>query len=299
MGHEAFGTIEAVGQAVPSTRLGETVVIEPNACGTCEPCRRGRTSACKQRQSMGMNRPGSLAEQVVVPTQHAWRVSTGTAEDLVCVEPLTVVETALRRLRAPVPASVLVVGVGAQGSLMCLALQRRGAEVVVADVNPERTAFAVGLGAVALEDAGTERRFDLVVDTAGTPPAVELALARAEVGGTIIELSLDARPFELTARSLVRRQLTLQGSLTYDHPQDFADAVARLEGVGEARSNRDRRIPARQCAARFRASRVRPGQDLDRVSPGLSPARGGGDGRAQAEQVAVDAEPGDATRGDV
>ena len=177
MGHEAFGTIEAVGQAVPSTRLGETVVIEPNAiCGTCEPCRRGRTSACKQRQSMGMNRPGSLAEQVVVPTQHAWRVSTGTAEDLVCVEPLTVVETALRRLRAPVPASVLVVGVGAQGSLMCLALQRRGAEVVVADVNPERTAFAVGLGAVALEDAGTERRFDLVVDTAGTPPAVELAL---------------------------------------------------------------------------------------------------------------------------
>ena len=32
---------------------------------------------------------------------------------------------------------------------------------------------------------GEDRRFDLVVDTAGTPPAVELALARAEVGGTI------------------------------------------------------------------------------------------------------------------
>ena len=102
----------------------------------------------------GMNRPGAIAEQVVVPTQHAWRVTTGSAEDLVCVEPMTVVETALRRLRAPVPASVLVVGVGAQGSLMCLALRRRGAEVVVADVNPERTAFAVGLGAVALDRRG-------------------------------------------------------------------------------------------------------------------------------------------------
>ena len=91
---------------------------------------------------------------------------------------------------------------------MCLALQRRGAEVVVSDVNPERTAFAVGLGAVALEGTGADRRFDLVVDTAGTPPAVELAFARAEVGGTILELSLESRPFELTAQSLVRRQIT-------------------------------------------------------------------------------------------
>ena len=301
MGHEAFGTIEAVGQAVPSTRLGETVVIEPNAiCGTCEPCRRGRTSACKQRQSMGMNRPGSLAEQVVVPTQHAWRVSTGTAEDLVCVEPLTVVETALRRLRAPVPASVLVVGVGAQGSLMCLVLRRRGADVVVADVNPDRTAFAVGLGAMALEDADTERRFDLVVDTAGTPPAVELALARAEVGGTIVELSLDGRPFELTAQSLVRRQLTLQGSLTYDHPQDFADAVSRFED-GSVRPGRivtdEFSLDSAQRA--FERAATAPGKTWIRISPALSPGRGSGHGGAQTEQVAVDAEPGDATIGDV
>jgi alcohol dehydrogenase/L-iditol 2-dehydrogenase len=36
MGHEAFGTVVAVGRGVPSTRLGEMVVIEPNAvCGTC------------------------------------------------------------------------------------------------------------------------------------------------------------------------------------------------------------------------------------------------------------------------
>jgi threonine dehydrogenase-like Zn-dependent dehydrogenase len=187
MGHEAFGMIDAVGTGVPSTRLGQTVVVEPNiVCGACGPCRRGRTSACAQRRSVGMNRPGCLADHVVVPTQHAWQVTTGSAEDLVCVEPMTVVETALRRLRVPVPQSALIVGVGAQGSLMCLALQRRGTEVVVADVNPERTAFAVGLGAAAIGDVAVERRFDLVVDTAGSPPAVEVALARAEVGGTII-----------------------------------------------------------------------------------------------------------------
>ena len=42
------------------------------------------------------------------------------------------------------------------------------------------------------------------------------------VGATILVLGLDATPFELTAQALVRRQLVLRGSLTYDHPGDFA-----------------------------------------------------------------------------
>ena len=153
---------------------------------------------------------------------------------------------------------------------MCLALRRHGAEVVVADVNPERTAFAVGLGAVALDRVDEDRRFDLVVDTAGTPAAVALALARAEVGGTIIELSLDSRPFELTAQTLVRRQLTLQGSLTYDHPQDFADTVARFED-GSVQPGRivtdESSLDDAQRA--FERATSAPGKTWIRVSPAL------------------------------
>ena len=49
-----------------SARIGEVVVIEPNiACRACPECDRGRTSACRARQSVGMNRPGALAEKVV------------------------------------------------------------------------------------------------------------------------------------------------------------------------------------------------------------------------------------------
>lgn len=229
-GHEAFGTIETVGNNVPESRVGETVILEPNvACGACVQCRRGRTSACPQRQSVGMNRPGAIAEKLVVPGSNAWRVRPREALDLVCAEPLTVVETALRRLHTPVPEAALVVGVGAQGLLMCYALQRRGVRAHAADVNPDRVAFAQTLGAVPLGDASDEL-FDLVIDTAGTPESIGLALARAEIGGTIIELGLEARPFELTAQTLVRRQLVLRGSLTYDHPGDFAATVALLDG---------------------------------------------------------------------
>lgn len=229
-GHEAFGVIEAVGPGVSARRLGETVVVEPNvACGHCSQCRRGRTSACPNRQSVGMNRPGAIAERLVVPSGNAWRVQGGSAEDLVAVEPMTVVETALRRVGQPLPEAALIVGVGAQGMLMALSLLRRGVAVVAADVSPERVAFAVELGASALELESPDRRFDLIVDTAGVPSAVELAIDRAEIGATIVELSLEGRPFELSAQTLVRRQLVLRGSLTYDHPGDFKASVALID----------------------------------------------------------------------
>ena len=88
-GHEAFGTIEAVGERVPTARIGETVVLEPNiVCGTCTQCRRGWTSACLRRQSVGMNRQGAIAERIVVPTTNAWRVEPAAPEQLVCSNPL-------------------------------------------------------------------------------------------------------------------------------------------------------------------------------------------------------------------
>ena len=43
--------------------------------------------------------------------------------------------------------------------------------------------------------------------------------------GTILVLGLDDRPLGLSARTLVRRQLELRGSLTYDHPVDFRHTI--------------------------------------------------------------------------
>jgi len=223
MGHEAFGKIVAVGELVPDERVGEAVVVEPNiSCFACPQCQRGLTSACENRLSVGMNRPGGLAELLVVPSRFAWRVESLAPTALVCVEPLTVVEAALRRLSSELPYAALVVGAGPQGLLMCLALMMRGIEVHVLDVNEARLAFAARLGARV--DSG-ERQFDLVVDTVGSPAAHETAVARSSPGATILVLGLDDRPLGLTARTLVRRQLTLRGSLTYDHPIDFRHTI--------------------------------------------------------------------------
>lgn len=226
MGHEAFGTIVDVGTGVPRERIGQTVVVEPNiACLTCDQCRRGWTSACRARQSVGMNRQGAIAERLVVPAAFAWPIA-GDAEDLVCVEPTAVVETALRRLGTPLPEMALVVGVGAQGLLMTLALQARGVSVRVHDVNADRVALAERLGARGDRAVDTDPPFDLVVDTVGSPASMSAALGRLQVGGTLLLLGLDGRPLPLTAQAIVRQQLVLRGSLTYEHPHDFEAAVA-------------------------------------------------------------------------
>jgi 2-desacetyl-2-hydroxyethyl bacteriochlorophyllide A dehydrogenase len=226
LGHEIFGVVEAVGKRVPSRRVGELVVVEPNIpCFRCVECERGRSSSCLQRESIGMNRPGGLADKVVVPSPFAWMVDPGSATDLVCIEPLTVVETALSRLPGPLPTSALVVGAGAQGLLMCLALLRRGVDVHTLDVNLDRIAFATSLGAKSASADEGDRRFALVIDSAGTPESMRTALDRIESWGTLLVLGIDKRPFEISSAFLVRRQLTLRGSLTYDHPTDFGRVI--------------------------------------------------------------------------
>jgi len=226
MGHEAFGTVIEVGESVAPERVGETVVVEPNlACFTCGPCRRGLTSACENRLSVGMNRAGALAGQLVVPSRFAWRVDGLDAATLVCVEPMAVVEAALRRLARPLPAAALVVGAGPQGLLMCLALMRRGARVHALDVNSDRLAFAEALGVTV---GITSERFDFVVDSVGSPAAHESAVEHCSPAAMVLVLGLDERPLGISARMLVRRQLELRGSLTYDHPSDFERTLELL-----------------------------------------------------------------------
>ena len=226
MGHEAFGVIDSVGPGVSDERVGESVVVEPNvACFECDVCHGGLTSACRGRQSLGMNRPGALADQIVVSSRFAWPAPHASARDLVCVEPATVANAALRRLRAPLPKSALVVGAGAQGLTMSLTLINRGLEVHTHDINEHRVEFAAELGAGAVTKGAT---FGLVVDTVGTPASMETAMEHLAPAGTVICLGLDSRPLGLTSQTLVRSQATVQGSLTYDHPIDFAATLEEL-----------------------------------------------------------------------
>ena len=299
-GHEAFGTIDAVGERVSADRIGEVVVVEPNvACFECGACRRGLTSSCSGRQSVGMNRPGALAEQLVVPSDNAWSIPGQAARDLVCVEPLAVIEAAFRRMGDPPIGTALVIGVGSQGLLATLSLVARGTAVLVHDVNPARVALAISLGARALDPDDAAVSVDLVVDTVGTSAAVDVALRHLTIGGTLLVLSLDATPFELSAQTHRPAPARHPGIADLRPPRGLrGDGRTRPIGRDLTGPGHHRRVPPGRDAGGVRAEPLRRRQDVDpcrRVSApaDASAALRRGDSGANAQEIAVQAEAGD------
>ncbi|GAB2957244.1 alcohol dehydrogenase catalytic domain-containing protein [Amycolatopsis acidiphila] len=228
MGHEGVGEIVAVGGAVEDRQVGQQVAIEPNyCCGRCPACCAGFTSACPNRVIVGMNHPGLLAEYVAVPAAFTWPAAATVAiEDLVCTEALTVARSAIRRSGVGPGDRCLVVGAGSQGLLLCLALQELGATAFVQEPHEGRVELARSFGAAPV--AGDDG-FDFLFETSGVPQALHDGLGRVAPGGTALLVGISTRPLELTSADLVYRQITLRGSLIYDHPADFDDTVAVLD----------------------------------------------------------------------
>jgi alcohol dehydrogenase/L-iditol 2-dehydrogenase len=85
-------------------------------------------------------------------------------------------------------------------------------------------------------------------------------VSSAATGGTILVLGLDDQPLGLSARTLVRRQLDLRGSLTYDHPLDFEHTI---DLVGSAKLD-----PARVVGQAFALADVQHAFDEAPRLPG-------------------------------
>ncbi|WP_426512819.1 zinc-dependent alcohol dehydrogenase [Dactylosporangium sp. McL0621] len=258
LGHEAIGDIVRVGAGVAPGRVGQRVAVEPNfPCLRCPACADGRTAVCPNRRILGINEPGALRERVAVPARFAWPAPPGLAdEDLVCVEPLAVALAALARAGLTAGERCLVVGAGAQGLLVCLAARALGAVPFVIDPHAGRLATALELGAAAAPDDGL---FPVVFETSGAPPALETAVERAAPDGRIVLIGQSSTPARLSTFTVVQRRLTLRGCLIYDHPGDFAAAVARVAELRPGRILRGR-YPLAGVADAFARARELPGK---------------------------------------
>ncbi len=228
IGHEGFGRIVGVGSAVKDRELGSLVVVEPNiVCGECALCRRGRSSLCVQKRSIGVGSDGLCAEFAKVPAQFAWPLPDWIRpEDAVCIEPLAVALAAIREARAQPGAHVTVFGAGAQGLLLTVALAAQGAAPHVVDPQPERLAIARGLGAASTSlEAPEGPDSDVVFETSGAPTAVSAAIAVAGPGATVVLVGLGHQSATLDAAWVVRQRLRIVGSLIYQHPIDFISTI--------------------------------------------------------------------------
>jgi L-idonate 5-dehydrogenase len=232
LGHEAAGTVAALGAGVGGLAVGQTVAVNPSQpCGTCEHCRRGRGNHCTDMRFSGsaMRMPhvqGLFRERVVVPAAQAVPVDGSPALAALC-EPFAVCLHAVSRAGPLLGARVLVSGSGPIGCLAMLAARVAGAaEVVVTDIAapPLRTAAALGADRVVnvAETPNPGGNFDVGLECSGSAAAVGGALAALRPGGRLVLVGLGGE-VTLAIPPLVAREAEIVGSFRFD--TEFAMAA--------------------------------------------------------------------------
>ncbi|KAI1276345.1 alcohol dehydrogenase GroES-like domain-containing protein [Xylaria sp. FL0933] len=154
LGHESAGVITAVGSSVSDLRPGDRVALEVGLpCESCEFCARGRYNICKSMsfRSSAKSVPhaqGTLQTRINHPARYCHKLPPSLSLELgALIEPLSVAMHARSRAGLAEGSSVLILGAGAVGLLVGAMAKVAGAKnIVIADILPERTQFAVENG---------------------------------------------------------------------------------------------------------------------------------------------------------
>jgi len=224
-GHEWSGEIAEVGERVAGFEPGDRVVCEGIVpCGHCRRCVAGETNLCENYDQLGFTRVGGYGELVLAPARVVHRLPEHVSFDAgVLVEPGSVVLRALERARLSAGEAVGVVGIGTLGSLAIVLARLAGPSRIVAyGIRAEELELARQLGADETVDVSAGEpelgALDLVLETAGAVPAVELATRLVREGGRVVLLGIAGEGktlASLPADRIALRDLELIGSVAY------------------------------------------------------------------------------------
>lgn len=232
MGHEAAGTVEAIGDGVTKYKKGDRVTFDSTVyCGECVYCRRGQINLCDNRQVIGVScgdyrRHGAFAEYVVVPERIMYPLPSNIGFDEAAM--LEAVSVALHGVKVSMVMggeTALVVGAGMIGLLTLQAARAAGcSRVFISDVDDTRLKLAKQVGAdEALHCSGAElvkqihrltdgRGVDLALEAVGRNETVAGAIDCTRKGGTVTLIGNIMPEVTLPLQKVVTRQLKLQGS---------------------------------------------------------------------------------------
>ena len=252
MGHEAAGTIVALGADVTAFQPGDRVTFDSTVyCGGCDPCLRGDVNLCDQRQVMGVScaeyrRYGAFTEYLVVPA----RILYPLPNDFSFAEAAMLEAVAVALHGVAVSAmrpgdTVLVIGAGMIGLLLLQAARAAGAaHVFVSDLDPTRLRLASDLGASEalclsgeklthrIHELTRGRGVDVVLEAVGRAETIDSSIECVRKGGTVTLVGNISPSVPMPLQKVVSRQIRLQGSCASagEYPQ-----AIRLIGSGVIR----------------------------------------------------------------
>src|ERR687885_2038311 len=184
LGHEAAGTVEAVGEDVTTVAPGDYVVLAWRApCGNCRSCRRGRPWYCfdsrNASQKMTLDGTalspalgiGAFAELTLVAAAQCVPVNPGArpeAAGLIGCGVMAGFGAAVNTGGVSRGDTVAVIGCGGVGDAAIAASSLAGARTVIAvDVDPRKLEWARGFGATHTINGGETDPVEAVKELTG------------------------------------------------------------------------------------------------------------------------------------
>ncbi len=283
LGADATGVVDAVGDAVRSVRVGDTVIVNPGlSCRACPYCDAGEHPLCVRFGILGEHHPGTFAEQVVVPAANVRPVpaSIPAAERAAfTLATLTAWRMLVTRARLRPGEDVLIWGIGGGVALAALQIAKRiGARAWVTSGSDAKLERARALGAdvtlnhrtddVVREIRGRtgKRGMDVVVDNVGAATWARSlgALGRA---GRLVTCGATSGPVvETDVRRLFWNQWSLLGS-TMGSEAEF-EAVAAAFAAGALRPPVDAVFPLERGREAF--ERLAAGDQFGKIVLGVA-----------------------------
>ena len=231
LGHEAVGTITAVGDAVKGFSVGDRVLVPAiTKCGRCEYCQRGMPSHCQTVGGIGWIFghliDGTQAESVRVPyadtSLYTVPADVTNEQAIFLADSLpTGYEVGVLAGQVRPGDTVAVVGAGAVGLAAILTTGLWGASKVIAvDTNKFRLGTALEFGATDIVEAGATTREDVIgltdglgvdvsIEAVGYPETLLTTLSLVRPGGTVANIGVHGAPVELPMHEMWIQNLTL------------------------------------------------------------------------------------------
>jgi S-(hydroxymethyl)mycothiol dehydrogenase len=220
LGHEAAGTVEAVGSSVGSVAPGDFVVLNWRAvCGECRACRRGRPWYCfathNASQKMTLTDGtalspalgiGAFADKTLVAAGQCTKVDPRARPEAVGLLGCGVTAglgASMFTGQVGLGDSVAVFGCGGVGCAAIAGARLAGATTIVAvDLDPRKLEDATRFGATHTVDASTTdpvpavqgftngNGADVCIEAVGNPVVLEQAFYARDLAGTLVQVGV-------------------------------------------------------------------------------------------------------------
>ena len=237
LGHEFAG--EVVDAEDPALIGTHAAVFPLLPCRKCAMCAEEEYPLCAGYDYYGSRRDGAMEEYLAVKIWNLIPCPEGLSfEEAAMCEPAAVARHAIMRANLKGGERVLVFGAGPIGLMLGQwAMSMGAASVAYADIDERKLAFAEQMGfARQAEDV----RYDVVIEGAGAPSALQGAIAAAEPFGRLVLMGNAARDMDIPQpvyQQILRKQLTLSGTWNSSYNSRVNDWKAALEAMASGALN--------------------------------------------------------------